>query len=101
MLRPIQYSINLLQRLPTRLYPIIPDKNNLKNIPRSIYHVRFPPYASEGKWEGEDAHESDNIEEEGEDSHAIGADGIVEDFGWVEIEERSPSEGIGTLEDEY
>jgi len=43
----------------------------------------------------------ERIQHEGCERHAIGADRVVHDLGWVERQERRPGDGVKALEEEH
>lgn len=100
MILTVQHLVDLLQRPPFGLNPIVTDKRQLQDIPTAVDHVCLPADGVEGKGEDPGDEETDAVDGEGVDAHADGTHGVVHDLWRVEDGERGPADGVGALEEE-
>jgi hypothetical protein len=98
MLLPFQNRINLLQRLALRLHPVVHDRCEHDDVPGAVGHIGLPANACECDGRRENNEQSCAVKSELENAHPIGADGVVEDFRGVEVEQGCPAETVGPLE---
>jgi hypothetical protein len=101
VLLTLKQSIDLFKRLPLRLNPPINNHTQNNDIPRAVDEVHLPGDIVETDWHYEDENEREGIECKRSTRHAIGADGVVEDFWWVEGQEWCPADGVEALKKEH